>query len=191
MTLDLHDYVASIQDFPEKGVTFRDISPLMENGEAYRQATNAIIKFARDKGVEMIVGPEARGFIVGCPVAYEMGIGFAPARKKGKLPRETVKATYGLEYGKSELYLQKDAIKPGQKVLITDDLLATGGTIAATIELVEKLATEIDSQIFHYIPRDKDVQLSENDGKTVIEKIKESQMANVYLELATKLTQAI
>ncbi|MCZ3393632.1 adenine phosphoribosyltransferase, partial [Enterococcus faecium] len=84
MTLDLHDYVASIQDFPEKGVTFRDISPLMENGEAYRQATNAIIKFARDKGVEMIVGPEARGFIVGCPVAYEMGIGFAPARKKGK-----------------------------------------------------------------------------------------------------------
>ncbi len=163
MTLDLHDYVASIQDFPEKGVTFRDISPLMENGDAYRQATNDIIKFAKDKGVEMIVGPEARGFIVGCPVAYAMGIGFAPARKKGKLPRETVKASYGLEYGKSELYLQKDAIKPGQKVLITDDLLATGGTIAATIELVEKLGGVVVGTAFF-------IELKDLNGR---EKIKD------------------
>ena len=139
MTLDLHDYVASIPDYPEKGVLFRDISPLMADGEAYHQATDQIVQFARDKGVEMIVGPEARGFIVGCPVAFELGVGFAPARKKGKLPRETVKAEYSLEYRKSALYMHKDAIKPGQKVLVTDDLLATGGTISATIDLVEQL----------------------------------------------------
>lgn len=139
MALDLHDYIASIPDFPEKGVIFRDISPLMGNGEAFREATNQIIDFAKEKKVEMVVGPEARGFIVGCPVAYALGVGFAPARKKGKLPTETDKASYGLEYGKSSLYLEKSAIKPGQRVLITDDLLATGGTIAATIKLVEQL----------------------------------------------------
>ncbi|GAJ25254.1 adenine phosphoribosyltransferase [Liquorilactobacillus sucicola DSM 21376 = JCM 15457] len=139
MALDLTKYVASIPDYPEKGIIFRDISPLMADGEAYKQATAQIVQFARDKGVQMIVGPEARGFIVGCPVAYELGVGFAPARKKGKLPRETVKATYNLEYGTSELYMHKDAVKPGQHVLVTDDLLATGGTIGATIDLVEQL----------------------------------------------------
>ena len=91
----------------------------------------------------MIVGPEARGFIVGCPVAYELGIGFAPARKKGKLPRETVAVEYDLEYGSAELHLHKDAVKPGQKVLICDDLLATGGTMAAAAKLVEKLGGEV------------------------------------------------
>ena len=139
MTLNLKDYVNSIPDFPEKGIMFRDISPLMGDGEAYKQATDTIIKFAKDRQVDMIVGPEARGFIVGCPVAYALGVGFAPARKKGKLPSETVEATYELEYGTSSLFLQKEAIKPGQRVLVTDDLLATGGTIKATIELVEKL----------------------------------------------------
>lgn len=139
MAVDLHNYVASIPDYPEKGVIFRDLSPLMADGQAYKQATDQIVQFARDKGVEMIVGPEARGFIVGCPVAYDLGVGFAPARKKGKLPRETVKAEYALEYGTSELHMHKDAVKPGQKVLITDDLLATGGTIKATIDLVESL----------------------------------------------------
>jgi len=139
MALNLKDYIASIPDYPEPGIIFRDISPLMANGEAYQQATNAIAEYAREKNVEMIVGPEARGFIVGCPVAYKLGIGFAPARKKGKLPNETVSATYDLEYGTAELQLQKDAIKPGQRVLVTDDLLATGGTISATIKMVEEL----------------------------------------------------
>ena len=139
MSVNLRDYIASVPDFPEKGVTFRDISPLMADGVAYAQATDEIAAYAKKLGVEMIVGPEARGFIVGCPVAYKMGIGFAPARKKGKLPRPTVSARYGLEYGQSTLYLHQDAIKPGQRVLVTDDLLATGGTIAATIELVEAL----------------------------------------------------
>ncbi|HJC03963.1 MAG TPA: adenine phosphoribosyltransferase [Candidatus Ligilactobacillus avistercoris] len=139
MALDLRKYVASIPDYPEKGIIFRDISPLLADGPAFRKATDQIVKFAKDKGVEMIVGPEARGFIVGGPVAYELGVGFAPARKKGKLPRETVKAEYSLEYGTSALYMHKDAVKPGQRVLVTDDLLATGGTISATIDLVEQL----------------------------------------------------
>jgi len=139
MATDFSKYIASVPDYPEKGIMFRDISPLMADGEAFHAATDEIIAYAKDKGVEMVVGPEARGFIVGCPVAYQMGIGFAPARKEGKLPRPTVKASYDLEYGTSALYLHKDAIKPGQKVLVTDDLLATGGTIGATIQLVEDL----------------------------------------------------
>ncbi|WP_461239614.1 adenine phosphoribosyltransferase [Paucilactobacillus sp. N302-9] len=139
MAIEIKDYIASIPDYPEKGIIFRDISPLMANGEAYRQATDEIVKYAKDKNVEMIVGPEARGFIVGCPVAYELGVGFAPARKKGKLPQETISASYKLEYGTAELQLQKLAIKPGQRVLVTDDLLATGGTISATIQMVEQL----------------------------------------------------
>ncbi|KRN33904.1 adenine phosphoribosyltransferase [Lactobacillus selangorensis] len=126
-------------NFPEPGVIFRDISPLMQDGKAYHAATDAIVDYAKNKNVEMIVGPEARGFIVGCPVAYEMNIGFAAARKKGKLPRETVSATYDLEYGTETLYLHKDSIKPGQRVLVVDDLLATGGTISATIKMVEEL----------------------------------------------------
>jgi adenine phosphoribosyltransferase len=111
----------------------------MDNGDAYRAATDEIVKYANDKQVDIIVGPEARGFIVGCPVAYALGIGFAPVRKEGKLPREVIKVDYGLEYGKDVLTIHKDAIKPGQRVLITDDLLATGGTIEATIKLVEEL----------------------------------------------------
>lgn len=137
--MDLTKYIASVPDYPEKGVIFRDISPLMADGEVYRYATQQIVDYAKDKDVEMIVGPEARGFIVGCPVAYELGVGFAPARKKGKLPREVIEVNYGLEYGKDTLQLHKDSIQPGQRVLVVDDLLATGGTIAATIELIEKL----------------------------------------------------
>jgi adenine phosphoribosyltransferase len=111
----------------------------MDNGEAYRYATDQIVEYAKEKEIDLVVGPEARGFIIGCPVAYSMGVGFAPVRKEGKLPRETVKVTYGLEYGSDVLTIHRDAIKPGQRVLITDDLLATGGTIEATIKLVEEL----------------------------------------------------
>ncbi|GAF41403.1 adenine phosphoribosyltransferase [Agrilactobacillus composti DSM 18527 = JCM 14202] len=139
MTINYRDFIADVPDFPEKGVIFRDISPLMENGAAYSAATNDIATYAANKGVEMICGPEARGFIVGCPVAYKLGVGFAPARKKGKLPRETISVSYDLEYGQAALYMHKDAVKPGQRVLVVDDLMATGGTIAATIKLVEKL----------------------------------------------------
>ncbi|GEN49885.1 adenine phosphoribosyltransferase [Alkalibacterium pelagium] len=160
--MDFKQYIADVPDFPEEGIVFRDISPLMADGEAYKEATRQIVEYAKGKGVEMIVGPEARGFIVGCPVANELGIGFAPCRKKGKLPRETVEVSYGLEYGNDILQLHKDAIKPGQKVLITDDLLATGGTIAATIELVEKLGGEVVGAAFF-------IELADLKGRDKIE----------------------
>lgn len=137
--MNLRDYIASIPDYPSKGIIFRDISPLMADGEAYRYATKQIVEYAKKKQIDMVVGPEARGFIVGCPVAYELGVGFSPVRKKGKLPRETIEVTYDLEYGTDTLTLHKDAIRPGQRVLVCDDLLATGGTIKATTQLVEEL----------------------------------------------------
>jgi len=146
--MELKDYIADVDNFPEEGVTFRDITPLMADGEAFGEAIERIVAYAKDKGAEMIVGPEARGFIVGCPVAYELGIGFAPARKRDKLPRETIEVNYGLEYGKDTLQLHKDAIKPGQKVLVCDDLLATGGTLKATIELIEELGGEVVGTAF-------------------------------------------
>ena len=137
--MNLKEYIASVPNYPKEGIIFRDISPLMANGKAYQYATQQIVDYARKIGAEMIVGPEARGFIVGCPVAFELGIGFAPVRKPGKLPREVISADYEKEYGVDTLTMHADAIKPGQRVLIVDDLLATGGTVKATIEMIEKL----------------------------------------------------
>ncbi|MCJ8006940.1 adenine phosphoribosyltransferase [Lederbergia wuyishanensis] len=137
--MDLKQFITIVPDWPKEGIIFKDITTLMDHGEAYHYATDQIVEYAKEKKIDIVVGPEARGFIIGCPVAYALGLGFAPVRKEGKLPRETIKADYGKEYGKDALTIHKDAIKPGQRVLITDDLLATGGTIQATIELVEKL----------------------------------------------------
>lgn len=137
--MDLKQYVTEVEDWPKPGVSFKDISTIMDNGTAYKYATDQIVQYAKDKEIDIVVGPEARGFIIGCPVAYSMGIGFAPVRKKGKLPREVIEYEYDLEYGSNILTMHKDAIKPGMRVLITDDLLATGGTIEATIHLVESL----------------------------------------------------
>lgn len=148
MALDLYKYVASIPDYPEKGIIFRDILPLMADGEAFKQATDEITAFARERQVDMVVGPEARGFIVGCPVAYKLGVGFAPARKKGKLPRATVGASYQLEYGEATLQMENDSVKPGQRVLVVDDLLATGGTIGATIDMVEQMGGTVVGAAF-------------------------------------------
>ncbi len=141
--MDLKEYVALVEDYPKPGIKFRDITPLMNNGAAFKYATEQIVEYAKEKEIDLVVGPEARGFIIGCPVAYALGVGFAPVRKEGKLPRETIKVEYGLEYGKDVLTIHKDAIKPGQRVLIIDDLLATGGTIEATIRLVEALGGEV------------------------------------------------
>lgn len=137
--MDLKQFITIVPDYPKPGIKFKDITPLMNNGEAYKYATDQIVSYAKEKQIDIIVGPEARGFIIGCPVAYSLGLGFAPVRKEGKLPRETIKVSYGLEYGQDVLTIHKDAIQPGQRVLITDDLLATGGTIEATIQLVESL----------------------------------------------------
>ncbi|WP_077214088.1 adenine phosphoribosyltransferase [Bacillus dakarensis] len=160
--MDLKQHIAIVEDWPKEGIKFKDITPLMNNGDAYRYATDQIVEYARDKDIDLIVGPEARGFIIGCPVAYSLGIGFAPVRKEGKLPRETVKVDYGLEYGKDVLTIHKDAIKPGQRVLITDDLLATGGTIEATIKLVEELGGVVAGIAFL-------IELSYLDGRKKLE----------------------
>lgn len=141
--MDYKDYIASVENFPKEGILFRDITPLMANGEAFQAACNELKDFAVAQGADLIVGPESRGFIFGCPIAYQMGIGFIPIRKPNKLPRETISVSYTLEYGENTLCIHKDAIKKGQKVLIIDDLLATGGTIKAAIDLVEKLGGEV------------------------------------------------
>lgn len=138
-SMDLKQFVTVVPDYPKKGISFKDITTIMDNGEAYKYATDQIVEYAKEMGAELIVGPEARGFIIGCPVAYALEIGFAPVRKPGKLPRETIAVNYDLEYGVDQLTIHKDAIKPGQRVLVVDDLLATGGTVGATVELVEKL----------------------------------------------------
>ncbi|RDW21691.1 adenine phosphoribosyltransferase [Oceanobacillus chungangensis] len=137
--MDYNKYIEIVKDYPKEGISFKDITPLMNDGKAFKSAVDEIVEFAKEKKIDIVVGPEARGFIVGCPVSYALEVGFAPVRKEGKLPREVIKVDYGLEYGQNVLTIHKDAIKPGQRVLITDDLLATGGTIEATIKLVEQL----------------------------------------------------
>ncbi|MFC4618121.1 adenine phosphoribosyltransferase [Camelliibacillus cellulosilyticus] len=141
--MNFKDYIKIVDDFPKEGIVFKDITPLMQDGAAFNAAINKIAEYAEQKNAEVIVGPEARGFIIGCPVAYKLGLGFVPVRKNGKLPREVVKVDYGLEYGKDALTIHKDAIKPGQKVIVMDDLLATGGTIEATIKLVKQLGGDV------------------------------------------------
>jgi len=137
--MNYKEHITIVDNWPNEGVQFKDITPLMANGIAFKSAVDEIIEFAKEKEVDLIVGPEARGFIIGCPVAYKLEVGFIPVRKAGKLPREVIEVDYGLEYGKNVLAIHKDAVKKGQRVLITDDLLATGGTIEATIKLVEEL----------------------------------------------------
>lgn len=141
--MNYKDFIAAIPDYPKEGVLFRDITPLMQNGEAFKSACKELVEFAKEVNADVIVGPESRGFIFGCPVAYELGIGFIPIRKPNKLPRETISINYDLEYGSNTLEMHKDAIKKGQRVLIIDDLLATGGTVKGTISLVEELGGEV------------------------------------------------
>ncbi|WP_042345682.1 adenine phosphoribosyltransferase [Bacillus massiliigorillae] len=165
--MDLKQFITIVPDWPKPGIVFKDITTLMDNGDAYRYATDQIVLYAREQQIDLVVGPEARGFIIGCPVAYSLGVGFAPVRKEGKLPRETIKVGYGLEYGKDVLTIHKDAIKPGQRVLITDDLLATGGTIEATIKLVEELGGIVAGIAFLIELKDLDGR-SKLDGYNVL-----------------------
>ena len=137
--MDYSKFIASVPNFPIEGILFRDITPLIEDGQAFKSACEDIAKYAKEKGADVICGPESRGFIFGTPVATMLGVGFVPIRKPGKLPRKTIEESYDLEYGKNTLAMHADSIKPGQKVVIVDDLLATGGTIRAAINLIEKL----------------------------------------------------
>lgn len=139
----LEDRIRDIPDFPHKGVLFKDITPLLQDPVAFRDAMDRLTAHYKDAGIEAVVGVESRGFIFGAPLAYLLNTGFVPVRKFGKLPSQTVNVEYALEYGTNIVEIHMDAIKPGQKVLIVDDLLATGGTVAAAIELVEKLGGQI------------------------------------------------
>lgn len=146
--MDLKDYIREIPDFPKEGINFKDITTLMQNGEVFKTTIDRFVENLKDKEVDLIVGPEARGFLMGTPVAYALGVGFVPVRKPGKLPSETISYSYGLEYGEDTLEIHKDSIKKGQKVAIVDDLLATGGTMEATAKLIEKLGGEVVSMQF-------------------------------------------
>lgn len=141
--MDLTKYIRIIPDFPKKGISFKDITPLLGDGKAFKYAIDSLAKEISLKNIDIVVGPEARGFVIGGPLAYKLECGFVPVRKKGKLPATTVGASYELEYGHDELEIHNDAIKPGQRVFITDDLLATGGTMKTTIELVERLGGQV------------------------------------------------
>lgn len=141
--MNLEKYIRDIPDFPKPGIIFKDITPLLADSEAFKHTIDLMTKFAKAQKAEAIVGIDSRGFIFGSVIAHELGLKFVPVRKAGKLPHETVSEKYNLEYGTAELEIHKDALKPGEKTLIVDDLLATGGTAEATCHLLEKLEAEI------------------------------------------------
>ena len=140
--MDLREYIASIKGFPKEGIIFRDVTPLLADGDAFHDACDRLIEFARRLGADVIVGPESRGFMFGCPVSYALGVGFVPVRKPNKLPRKTLSCSYDLEYGSNTLEMHVDGIRPGQRVVIIDDLLATGGTVEATVKMIKELGGE-------------------------------------------------
>ena len=146
--MDFQEQIRVIENFPKMGISFKDITTLLKNGEAYRAAIDALVEQVRPWNPEVIIGPEARGFLLGAPVAYALGIGFVPVRKPGKLPGETVSETYELEYGFDTLEVHADAMHPGQRIVIVDDLLATGGTMLATARLVEKTGAQVVGMSF-------------------------------------------
>jgi len=146
--MDLKDKIRVIDGFPKEGISFKDITTLLQDGEALKLTIDKIVEHLKDKNIDLIVGPEARGFLFGVPVAYAMGIGFVPIRKPGKLPYDTMKVEYDLEYGTDSLEIHKDSIKPGQRVAIVDDLLATGGTVSAVAKLIEEVGGEVVSLDF-------------------------------------------
>ena len=146
--MDLKAKIREIDDFPKKGISFKDITTLMQDGKAFKFAIDGIIDNLKGKDIDIVVGPEARGFLIGTPVAYGLGVGFVPIRKPGKLPYDTVKVEYELEYGTDTLEMHKDGVLKGQRVAIVDDLLATGGTVAATAKLIESLGGEVVAMEF-------------------------------------------
>lgn len=159
--MDLKENIRTIPDFPKKGVLFKDITTLLKAPEAYIYTVDTLVNFCKDKDVDVIVGPEARGFVIGAPVAYALKVGFVPVRKPGKLPAETINYEYKLEYGTDALEMHRDAIKPGQRVIVVDDLLATGGTALAAVKLVEKLGGNVIGVFFV-------IELSYLNGRTLL-----------------------
>ena len=141
--MELKDYVTTIPDFPKPGIMFRDITTIVSSPDGFKMAIDQMIGSLKGLDFDLIAGSESRGFVFGTPVAYALGKGFILVRKKGKLPRETISEEYDLEYGTATLEMHKDAVKPGQKVVIIDDLIATGGTTEAMIKMIERLGGEV------------------------------------------------
>lgn len=160
--MNLKEYIRSIEDYPIEGVTFRDITPALNDGEAFKQVIKEMAKAVEDLEIDKVVGIEARGFIVGTPLALELGCGFVPIRKPGKLPAKKVAESYDLEYGQDTIEMHADAIEEGEKILIVDDLLATGGTSKATANLVEKVGGKIQAFLFL-------IELEELGGRKILE----------------------
>ncbi|MBU4149520.1 MAG: adenine phosphoribosyltransferase [Candidatus Omnitrophica bacterium] len=160
---DLKQYIRDIPDFPKEGILFRDITTLLGSSEKFREVVDKLAERYAGKDIDAVVAVEARGFIFGSALAYKLGAALVPVRKKGKLPFKTFSATYTLEYGKDSLEIHEDAFKPGARVLLIDDLLATGGTLGAVVELVKKLKGEIQEIVFV-------IELSDLKGR---EKIKD------------------
>lgn len=146
--MDLKDKIRSIENFPQEGVLFRDITTLLKDAEGMKEAIDQMTAKLEGVDFDLVLGPESRGFIFGMPVAYNMGKGFVPVRKAGKLPAEVVSKEYALEYGTATIEMHKDAIQPGQKVVIVDDLMATGGTAKAIVEMVEEMGAEVAAMLF-------------------------------------------
>lgn len=144
----IEEYVRSIPDFPKPGIIFRDITSILQDADGLHLAIDSLQDLIKDVDVDVIVGAESRGFIFGMPMAYNLHKPFVPVRKKGKLPCETISKSYDLEYGQAEIEIHKDAIKPGQKVVIVDDLIATGGTMEAAVKLIEELGGEVVKILF-------------------------------------------
>ncbi len=161
--MNLKEHIRVIENFPKEGISFKDVTTILQDGEVLNYTIDKLAEHLKDKKIDKIVGPEARGFLFGTPpLAYKLGIGFVPVRKKGKLPYETISAKYDLEYGQDELQIHKDAIKKGDKVAIVDDLLATGGTIASVVKLVEDLGGEVVNASFV-------IELTDLNGKDKLE----------------------
>lgn len=142
-TEEIKSLIRDIYDFPKEGIIFRDITTLLKDADGLKMAVDAITDAVKDLDFDYVVAPEARGFIFGVPVSYNLGKGFIPIRKKGKLPCETIAKEYGLEYGNSIIEIHKDAVKPGDKVIIVDDLMATGGTTKAMADLLEEIGADV------------------------------------------------
>lgn len=161
--MDLKQNIRIIEGFPKEGISFKDVTTILKDSDAFKYSVDKVAEHLKDKNVDVVVGPEARGFLFGAPVAYAIGAGFVPVRKKGKLPYDTMAVEYDLEYGTDVLEMHKDAIKPGQRVAVVDDLLATGGTIESVVKLIEQLGGEVVSVDFV-------IELTELNGR---EKLKE------------------
>ncbi|MEI0477990.1 adenine phosphoribosyltransferase [Brachyspira pulli] len=161
--MELKNYIRNIQDYPKEGILFRDITTLLQNKDAFKYAIDKMAEQVSNEKIDYIVGAESRGFLIGSALAYKMNSGFIPVRKKGKLPYKTISEEYALEYGTDTLYMHEDALKKGDRVLIVDDLIATGGTALAMIKMVEKLGATVVGSSFL-------IELKELDGRKEISK---------------------